>query len=62
MCASDQKLLAAVHAADAIANFFKIGQSGNFCALDVSAKCTEHFDLSEEFLAALKNELCILFD
>lgn len=57
MCASNQELLVAVNAADALANRFQIGKSGSFGEQEIAGDKSERYGFTEASLESLKSEL-----
>ncbi len=57
LCKIDCDLIATVHIADVLAQQFLIGESGNFSSPKANQQCWEKFNLSEERLANLKEEV-----
>ncbi len=58
LCNSDKEIIAAVHVADALAQKFKIGKSGNFCPVEINSECWKMFGLSgEEDIEKLHEEV-----
>ncbi len=57
LCNTDHEIIEAVHMADALAQRFNLGQSGNHCPPTIDPACEARWALTEEQFASLREEV-----
>ncbi len=57
LCKADHDIIAAVHIADVLAHQFELGASGNYCPLEADQECWVRFNLTDEDLTSIKEDV-----